>query len=81
MNHELLAAAAEFHLMYTFMVQDEFGCEYLPLKHGNWAWSICDCCELLDFLRQDVEHLALPTSLVRKALFVRFIEDANAAAA
>jgi hypothetical protein len=80
-NHELLAATAEFHLMYTFMVQDAFGCEYLPLKHGNWVWSIYDCSEFLDFLRRDADHLALPTSLVREALFVRFIEDAAAAAA
>jgi hypothetical protein len=80
-DHELLAAAAEFHLMYTFMVQDEFGCEYLPVKHGNRAWCIYDCCGFLDFLRQDAEHLALLTSLVREALFVRFIEDAGAAAA
>jgi hypothetical protein len=80
-NHELLAAAAEFHLMYTFMVQDEFSCEYLPLKHGNWAWCIYDCSGFLDFLRQDADHLALLTSLVREALFVRFIEDAAAAAA
>jgi hypothetical protein len=64
--------------MYTFIVQDEFGCEYLPLKHGNWAWSIYDCCEFLDFLRQDVDHLERLTSVVREALFVRFIEDAAA---
>jgi hypothetical protein len=81
LNHELLAAAAEFHLMYTFMVQDEFGCEHLTLNHGNRAWNIYECSEFLNFLRQDAGHLTLLTSLVREALFARFIEDAASAAA
>ena len=77
MNHELLAATVEFFLMQQFMVQDKHGCAYLPLKHGKRAY---DLDEFLDCLERDPKHLRRLTSVIREALFVRFVHDAAAAA-
>jgi hypothetical protein len=77
MDHELLAAATEFHLLYPRMTLDEDGCEYLPLGRGRRA---CDPDSFLGHLcRYHPAHLQRLTSLVRHALFTRFIEDAAAA--
>ncbi|MGA8574180.1 MAG: hypothetical protein WB609_00635 [Candidatus Cybelea sp.] len=77
MNHELLAAAVEFFLMHRLMARDKHGCAYLPLKRGKRAYFLDD---FLDCLERNPEHLARLTSLIREALFVRFVLDAAAAA-
>jgi hypothetical protein len=77
MNHELLAAAVEFFLMHRLMAKDKHGYAYLPLKRGKRAY---DLDEFLECLERDPKHLARLTSLIRKALFVRFVHDAAAAA-
>ena len=77
MNHELLAATVEFFLLHPLMVQDKHGCAYVPLKRGKRAYYLD---EFLECLERDPDHLARLTSLVREALFVRFVHDAAAAA-
>ena len=76
-DHELLAAAVEFFLTYPLMAEDKGGLAYLPLKHGKRAYNLD---QFLECLQRDREHLARLTSLVRKALFTRFVQDAAAAA-
>ena len=77
MNHELLAAAVEFFLTYPLMAEDKGGLAYLPLKHGKRAYNLD---QFLECLQREREHFARLTSLVRKALFTRFVQDAAAAA-
>jgi hypothetical protein len=77
MNHELLAATVEFFLMHPLMAQDKCGCAYLPLRRGKRAY---DLDQFLECLERDPEHLARLTSLIRGALFARFVQDAAAAA-
>ncbi len=76
MNHQLLAAAAEFFLTHPLMVEDKHGVAYLPLKHGGRAYRLDQFVECLE---RDPEHLTRLTSLIREALFARFVEDAAAA--
>ena len=78
MNPELLAAAVEFFLMHPFMAEDKHGCLYLPLKHGKRAYRFD---QFLKYLQRDSGRLARLTSLVSEALFIRFVQDASAAAA
>lgn len=75
MDHEGLAAMAEFFLRYPALVEDEDGCSYLPLWDGKRAY---DLDEFLDFLEHDRDHLQRLIALVRDALFARFVEDAAA---
>ena len=77
MNHELLAAAVEFFLMRRLMARDKYGSPYLPLKSGKRAYHLEDFCECLE---RHPKHLARLTTLIRDALFVRFVRDAAAAA-
>jgi hypothetical protein len=77
MNHELLAGTVEFFLMHPLMALDKRGCAYLPLRHGKRAYDLDQFLECLD---RDPDHLARLTSLIREALFARFVQDAAAAA-
>ncbi|HTA54737.1 MAG TPA: hypothetical protein VK755_08360 [Candidatus Acidoferrales bacterium] len=77
MNHELLAATVEFFLMNPLMAQDKRGFAYVPLKRGKRAYHLD---QFLECLERDPEHLARLTSLVREALFARFVQDVAAAA-
>jgi hypothetical protein len=83
LDHERLAAEAQFFLLYQhdgFTREDETGLTYLTFRHGEYACDIYDSEEFLDFLREEPEHLASLTELVREALFSRFAEDAAQAA-
>ncbi len=75
MDHEGLAAMAEFFVRYWALVEDEDGCSYLPLRGGKRAY---DLDGFLEFLKQDRDHLQRLIALVREALFARFVEDAAA---
>jgi hypothetical protein len=77
MDHELLAAAVEFFLIRPLMTRDKHGYTYVPLKHGKRAYSLD---EFLECLERDPKHLRRLTSLIREALFARFVHDAAAAA-
>jgi len=77
MDHELLAATVEFFLTYPLLAEDKRGFAYLPLKHGKRAYTLD---QFLKCLQQDAKHWARLTSLVREALFTRFVLDAGAAA-
>jgi hypothetical protein len=77
MNHGLLAATVEFFLMHPLMAHDARGCAYLPLRRGERAY---DLDQFLECLERTPEHLARLTSLIRAALFSRFVQDAAAAA-
>lgn len=77
MNHELLAATVEFFLMHPLMAQDKRGFAYVPLRRGKRAY---DLGEFLECLERDPKHLARLTSLIREALFAKFLQDVAAAA-
>jgi hypothetical protein len=73
-NHELLAAQAEFFVRIRTLRRDKDGEKYVPLRGGRRAYGLD---EFFDHLKRDPEHLSALTSLVRDALFRRFVEDVN----
>jgi hypothetical protein len=81
LDHELLVATAQLHLLANYMTLDDAGLERLTFRHGEWVWEIYDAADLLEFLREEPEHLAELVALVREALFERFRQDASAQAA
>lgn len=74
MDHELLAAHAQFYLMRK--EKDARGKRVLRFAHGCRVYSIRRPREFLAFLRTQPEHLAELVGYVRDALFERFREDA-----
>jgi hypothetical protein len=77
LDHELLAATAELHLMLSFMVEDDDGQSYLALKDGEWAWDIYTVEDFLEYLQEECpRRLGRLTGLIRKALFHRLQHDA-----
>jgi hypothetical protein len=72
MNHQRLAAEAQFYLLCPY---EPDGLTFLSFKHGEYAYSIYDGEEFLEFLEQEPEHLNELTELVRRALFIRLEQD------
>lgn len=77
MNHELLATTIEFFLMHPLMAQDKRGFLYVPLRRGKRAYNLD---QFLECLERDPKHVARLTSLIREALFARFLQDVASAA-